>query len=335
MNKISHIYLLLIIACPYQYTAAADHTGRYVSVISENDVYAPRKQDRHYTNGARLAMGLDGDNMDSWYRFMDRFPLPRTGTEIDSYEFAVGHNIYTPEFFISPDPVLHDRPFAGWLYTELSRTVNSPGREQSLAISLGVVGPLALGEEVQKLYHSIIGDLEPLGWDHQLKNEPAVLLRYRHSWFTPLVDGGRVKLDLITRAGINLGNVFTDAGTGLALRLGNHLPERELPLRLQPGLSGNNTFIHVRKDRFDWMVFAGVQGRGIARNIFLDGNTFRDSHSVDKRPLIWDAEAGIILGFGQFRHPVFISISFVWRDREFDLQQGRDNLGSAMVGIQY
>lgn len=31
-------------------------------------------------------------------------------------------------------------------------------------------------------------------------------------------------------------------------------------------------------------VFAGAEGRGVASNIFLDGNTFEDSHTVDREP---------------------------------------------------
>src|SRR3546814_11015068 len=30
------------------------------------------------------------------------------------------------------------------------------------------------------------------------------------------------------------------------------------------------------------LLFAGVEGRAVLRNIFLDGNTFADSHSVDE-----------------------------------------------------
>jgi lipid A 3-O-deacylase len=91
----------------------------------------------------------------------------------------------------------------------------------------------------------------------------------------------------------------------------------------------------LRKDRFDWMLFAEIQARGVAQNIFLDGNTFTDSHSVRKRNFVWDAGGGIILGFGHFKSPVFLSFSFVLRDREFTFQQGRNNFGWVLVGVQY
>ena len=76
------------------------------------------------------------------------------------------------------------------------------------------------------------------------------------------------------------------------LRLGSALFERDFPQRLQPGLSGNGTRFDVRPGRFDWFIFAGVQGRIIAHNMFLDGNTFADSLSVDRKLLGWETSTG-------------------------------------------
>jgi hypothetical protein len=236
---------------------------------------------------------------------------------------------------LSSDLQANDRPHAGWIYGELSTTINKPGVEDGIAINFGIVGPAALGEEIQKLNHSITGDPKPQGWKFQLKNEPAILIRYRRSWFTPLFETVNVKTDLITRTGINLGNFITDASAGFALRVGNFLPEHELPLRIQPGMSGNKAMTAIRKDKFDWILFAELQGRGVVHNIFLDGNTFTNSHSVTKRNFVWDASSGLVLGFGHFKYPVFLSFSFVWRDHEFVNQQDRNSFGSASICIQY
>ncbi len=206
---------------------------------------------------------------------------------------------------------------------------------EDLSINLGMVGPVALAEQGQKLIHDLVGDPEPAGWDNQLRNEPAILVRYRHSWFLPLLEINSLQSDNIPRLGINIGNVFTDAGIGTAVRIGNYLPEQDIPLRIQPGLSGSSSYVPIRKNQFDWMLFAEIQGRAVVHNIFLDGNTFVDSQSVDKRTFVRDLATGIVLGFGQFRLPVFVSFSVVWRGREFDLQQGDDSSGSAMIGVQY
>ena len=168
-----------------------------------------------------------------------------------------------------------------------------------------------------------------------MHNEPAILVRYRRSWFLPLLELISLQSEIIPRFGFNIGNVFTDAGIGTAIRIGNYLPEQDVPLRIQPGLSGSSSNIRIREHRFDWMLFAEIQGRVVVHNIFLDGNTFAESMSVDKRTFVRDLTTGIVLGFGQFKLPVFFCFSIVWRGREFDLQKGDDSFGSAMIGIQY
>lgn len=325
------LLLAYLIQLPTPAIATDVEKGHFVSIISENDIYAPKAQDRHYSNGLRIAVGATPANH-SWLRIPGKLFSINNNSQ---HEFSLGHNIYTPEFYLATQLQANDRPYAGWLYGEWLTTQHRPGLEKSLALNIGVVGPWALGEEIQKLNHSIIDDPKPRGWSHQLRNEPALLLRYRQSWFTPISQGDSLSTDLVTRAGINLGNVFTDAAAGLALRLGNHLPEADIPMRVQPGLSGNSSRITIRPGRFDWMIYAEAEGRFVARNIFLDGNTFSDSHSVDRKALVGDLGTGLLLGFGQFRHPLFLSFSLTWRSREFQQQRGTNNTGSAQIGILY
>ena len=42
-------------------------------------------------------------------------------------------------------------------------------------------------------------------------------------------------------------------------------------------------------------VFGGISGRLVFRDIFLDGNSFANSHSIDKEPLVGDAVIGTSL----------------------------------------
>ena len=307
---------------------------QHFSVISENDIYAPRGQDRHYSNGIRIGYGLQQKD-DSWYSWLGQFTSLNTEPKAHQYEIAFGQNIYTPEYFIATAPILHDRPFAGWLYSELSVNTHNPGTSESVSINLGMVGPVALAEQGQKLIHDIIGDPEPAGWDNQLRNEPALLIRYRRSWFLPVIEFSSIQAEFIPGLGVNLGNVFTDAGIGAAVRIGHYLPEQDLPARMQPGLSGGISNFSIRKNQFDWMLYAEIQGRAVAHNIFLDGNTFTDSQFVDKRTIVRDLATGIAFGFGRFNVPVIFSFSIVWRGREFDLQKREDSFGSAMIAVQY
>lgn len=62
----------------------------------------------------------------------------------------------------------------------------------------------------------------------------------------------------------------------------------------------------------------------MARDIFLDGNTFRDSHSVDKEPLVADIQFGLAIHVGRMR----IALSNIWRSREFEDQDERSQFGA-------
>ena len=70
------------------------------------------------------------------------------------------------------------------------------GMEENISVSVGVVGPAALGEEAQKFIHSLSGDPKPRGWTHQLENEPALLLHYRRSWFRTVHQSNNLEMEI-------------------------------------------------------------------------------------------------------------------------------------------
>src|SRR3546814_8870959 len=107
-------------------------------------------------------------------------------------------------------------------------------------------------------------------------------------------------VDVTPHLGAALGNVYTYGAGGLTLRFGEDLPDDYGPPRIRPALPGSDYFRPT--DDFGWYFFAGAEGRIVARNIFLDGNTFKDSHSVDKRPLVADLQAGIAVNLRSEEH---------------------------------
>lgn len=333
ITHLNYLFLLLIISHGLgTYIACAEDISRHLSLISENDIYTPNAQDRHYSNGFRLGFDIHTNN--EKFRIINSLFDNNLSTKYRN-EAAIGHNLYTPENFISEELQEHDRPFAGWLYGEFTRIANTHNTEKAISLNIGIVGPAALGKQVQTLNHSIINDPKPLGWGNQLTNEPAILIKYRWSKFSSLLDSEKINIGLISRLGLNLGNVFTDAGGGLLLRMGSNLPNHEIPLRADPGYSGNSSFLSIRKNRIDWQIFTEIQGRKVFQNIFLDGNTFANSHSVDKNSFVWDKSAGLIVSSGHFKNPLFISFNLTWRSREFRLQKGRNSVGSATIGLKF
>ena len=136
---------------------------------------------------------------------------------------------------------------------------------------------------------------------------------------------------------MSLGNVQTYANTGGTLRLGINLPSDFGVQLARPGSVGgtpaDDRDPRVAPDRnFSVFVFGAADGRAVARDIFLDGNTFRSSRSVTKEPFVADlsAGAGVIAG------PWQLTYTQVWRTREFKSQHGRyNNFGSVTLSRAY
>ena len=98
--------------------------------------------------------------------------------------------------------------------------------------------------------------------------------------------------------------------------------------RIRPSLPGSEFFVPRRS--FAGYVFAGLEGRAVARNIFLDGNTFKDSHSVEKYPFVGDFQGGVaLLGFG-----VRAAFTYVFRTEEFVEQNSPDKFGAITLSFR-
>jgi lipid A 3-O-deacylase len=187
---------------------------------------------------------------------------------------------------------INDRPYAGWLYGTIGVISDTGAQLDNLQLTLGMVGPASGAAEAQHIVHKAIGSPIPQGWGNQLNNEPGLILTYERKWRniyeqTPF----GIAVDITPSLGGSVGNIYTHAAAGAVARIGYDLPSDYGPPLIRPNLPGSDFFIPTRK--IGWYIFAGVEGRAVARNIFLDGNTFSDSHSVDKKMLVGGAQGGV------------------------------------------
>ena len=244
--------------------------------------------------------------------------------------WAVGHNLYTPQDKSTRDYVPDDRPYAAWLYGGMALQSESSTRLDTVELDIGVVGPLALGKPIQNNYHPLIGAKKAYGWNNQIKNEPGIVLSGERKWRVmkelPVYDLG---IDMIPHVAGSIGNIFTYAGAGATFRFGDDLASDFGPPRIRPALPGSDTF--KSRDTFGWYIFAGGEARLVARDIFLDGNTFTDSHSISKKPLVGDFQAGFALLFERFR----MTFTQVMRTKEFDGQDRADFFGSISLSARF
>jgi len=296
----------------------------------ENDRIA--NTDRHYTHGTRLSWTSEQYNQPperaNWLPDLIN-PFAPGGSWRTA--ISVGQNIYTPENIAETALIPNDRPYAGWLYAGFSlfnekrpsTLSNKWDSLNTLELDIGIVGPQSYAEDVQKMVHQHINVTRPNGWGHQLKNEPGLGLLYEWKLRKRISDNNHeLSLDLLPHAGLSVGNIDTHARFGGMIRAGYNMPDDFGPPLIRPNVSGPGYVDSL--DEIGFYVFAGAEQRLIGRNIFLDGNTFAHSHSVNKKRFVRDLQIGTAILLGR----MMISYSYVLRTKEFKGQLQPDKFGA-------
>jgi hypothetical protein len=279
----------------------------------ENDMFADT--DRYYTSGHRAGWQSRGGaprplaELGGW---LEPWLLP--GGARAEWGLALGQTMYTSRRRLRRDPPRDDRPYAGHLAAALSLQAADETSLGVAELSLGVIGPAALGEQVQDLVHDAIGVEKLGGWGRQIGNTFAGMLSLERRWrFESPLGGGALAWDLVPALGANLGNVQTSGAASLLVRFGHGLAMDFGPPRMRPALSGLGVF--RPPEGLAWYLYAGAEGRAIAYDETLDGN--RNGYwRVDRSPLVGEALTGLVLAWG----PVRLDGSVIFQSSTFDEQ---------------
>ena len=338
----SGLAAVLVAAVSGQAPARAEERGRF-AIIEENDFLQPQGTDRHYTQGAMLSYLsplLDSGGIASqvYGPLGSLLPIFQPGLGVRrKFDVVAGQSIFTPReyhrFPLNPN----DRPFAGWLYTGGSLLQETGGTMlENFEVLAGVVGPDSLADITQQSFHKLINFYNPelaQTWKTQLSNEPGIVLTYERKWRLWQSTLFGMETEVIPEAGITAGNIFTYADGGFTLRIGRDLGVDYGPARVRPSISGTHWFDADRLTQpWGWYVFGGAQGRAVARNIFLDGNTFTDSRSVDKNILVGSFTVG---GSVFYKDTFKIDLTLTETTKEFKTQSAMDHFGALSVSFRY
>ena len=316
-----------------------------ISLYSENDKYFAGT-DQHYTNGFKLSFlttALSAFTTDpvpplvqQIARTLDRLVPPGHDCKLG---LSIGQNLYTPVDIATTAPQPNDRPYATWLYGGIAFQVYQPprffesgwnaiARLDTLEITAGLVGPGALGRQVQNNVHSFLGLAHAHGWSNGLHNEPGLNLALERKWrlgTSPAHDDWGA--DFIPHVGLTAGNIFTYANAGAEVRAGWRLPADFGTNLIRPSGDSNS----LQRPPWSAFFFAAVDGRAIARDVTLDGNTFRASPHVTKEPFVGDFLGGFALGTRHWQ----LTYTEAVRTREFTLQKKASVFGSISVTFYY
>jgi len=167
----------------------------------------------------------------------------------------------------------------------------------------------------------------PQGWDNQLDSEMGINVAYLHKWRHVYNMDKKRQYEFGKHGGFILGNVYSLASVGAMARWGTHLKTDIGPPTISPGFTGMPVF--RPSPQFNWYLFGGVEVRAVARNIFLDGNTVEESHSIEKNNFVADLQFGAVFQFQDMR----ISIGNILRSKEFETQKEPARYGAINITI--
>ncbi len=313
------------------------------SVRFENDLFT--NTDRNYTNGVKLSWispdltsYAESEDLPQWsHGIIRRLPYINEPGQIRNVSFSLGQNMYTPSDISRTDLMEQERPYAGWTYCSAAFHSKSSNQLDTIEIQAGMVGPASFAEQSQKFIHDTRGLDHPMGWHHQLKNEPGLALIYDRSWRSLEYDHqSGFGFDMIPHAGVILGNVYTYANAGAEARVGFNVPKDFGVSMIRPagetGAPADSRDSRIGgKAPFSIHLFASVNGKAVARDIFLDGNTFTSSHSVDKKHFVADLAGGLCISVKGFK----ISYAQVLRTEEYHGQGSDHQFGSIAFSFTY
>ena len=306
--------------------ATAAHRGEgFWSLQLENDLWGDNN-DRFYTNGWQFSFSSSARPPGELRRFAESIPIYRQG-DTGFFGYHIGQQIFTPENIESDALIEDDRPYAGYIYAEtfIGHRYFDAGdfeRINGLILTVGLVGPASFAEETQDLVHELFDSDEPRGWDNQLRDELVLGFTYIHKWRHLFGLESARQSEIGAHTNFRIGNAYTYVAAGVVARWGTHLKDDVGPPSIKPGFPGLPAF--NPRWRNNWYLFAGVEARAVAHNIFLDGNTIVDSHNVDRKPLVGDLQFGVALQFENSR----IAFSQMIRSEEFEDQPERAQFGA-------
>jgi lipid A 3-O-deacylase len=297
------------------------------NIVFENDIFAGSDSD--YTNGVRFSWLSSEDHMPYLAnRIANLLPLAGNGNKRIS--IAAGQSMFAPEDLSRRDLVIGEQPYAGWLYGSVGMVSDTGKTLDNVMLTLGVIGPLSFAEQSQKFVHHVVDSPQPNGWDNQLENEPGIVLTYERKWRSIYeISPFGLSVDATPHAGVNLGNVNTDATVGVTFRLGYDLPSDYGPPRIRPSLPGSDFFIPTSE--LGGYLFTTFGERAVARNIFLDGNTFRNSPSVDKKNFVSSLQVGAVVTYGETR----LSYTQIFMTKEYDTQKHPSVFGALTLSHRF
>ncbi len=175
------------------------NSGKYLRICLDNDYFSG--SDKQYT---------EGFSIEYWAPLLGRSPLakllyyPRLSNMDVKYGMEIEQDSYTPDNMKFKVPLTNDRPYAATLLlkTFMVATDNHYGQRFASTFTAGVIGPAAMGRDIQTGAHIIFDNLLPAGWGNQVHND--IVINYQLDYQKQVLSYGNLlsaDVDIMGRAG--------------------------------------------------------------------------------------------------------------------------------------
>jgi len=310
-----------------------DLRARDFSAYWENDGTVPKvgsDSDRFYTNGAGFELSIDPQFTKGIEKMLappGQWEDPKFGIGI-----AIKQRIYTGETIIDPNPPTTDHPYSGYLYFGFSFQRADKEKHDHFELDLGVVGERSQAETIQKWIHNTFpGQDDPQGWGHQLANELAINFTYERTWKSRKGEIFGAEFEMLPAVGFDLGNVSVKAKGRVTLRGGIHLPDDFGPATFLGHKDHTSHAAQWGEDQFSIYMYMTLGVDAVAHDIFLDGNTFATSRSVNSEALLGIASVGLVSRYKN----LYLGWSQSYQTEQFEGQPGGQSWGTIYFGCSF
>ncbi len=301
-----------------------------LNIYIENDKYFGT--DDGYSTGSQVTALYHISKED--YSIFDI--LGYKGEKTYSYfTFSIANQIFTPTDFKESELIPDDRPYAGWTYLQASIHKATENELRSLTLQVGLVGPKSASEQIQNEFHRFICAETSKGWDNQLNDELGINLKYTQKWRYFSQISNDFESSVIPFASAELGNIAISATGGLMARIGWNIPKdygvSSIDLGADPGIPVYGEYKNMKRKPWSLSFNFTAAASAIARDIFLDGNTFTSSHSVDKKYLVAHYGFGMTLRYNN----IVVDAMAIETTKQFELQKKSHGVGSFVVSYLF
>ena len=280
---------------------AADKVPEFLTITFENDLFVG--EDDGYTNGIGITYGkgpfeeFNNDNLPNWLHWLTRGLYVST---MKNKQRGVAHMFFqrmqTPDNIEQEELIVDDVPYVGLIAWQGTLYAWDDLVADQFSLYLGAVGPVSLAEQTQSLVHDLINGDDPRGWDNQIENEPVFKIEAQRIWNLYRSTGGDREFDILGLWGAGFGNLESATKAGLAIRWGTNLRYSFPSFSLQVDRQINPLSMSPNNDFY---LFLGLRAGVVFNDILIDGNTFKDSHSVPLEHYQDQVSTGVVWNIGR------------------------------------